>query len=75
MGPGVNLGCIFCDWHGSVEGFGWHLQAVHKVPEYLVRGLVRKRCGGLSEGDDRFVAAFCERSGPDPLLVPDDCPE
>ena len=75
-GPGAELSCIFCDWRGSVEGFGWHLQAVHKVPEYLVRGLVRKRCGGLSPSDDRFVRAFCaERTGPDPLLVPDDCAE
>ena len=29
----------------------------------------------FAERDDRFVAAFCQREGPDPSLVPDDCPE
>ena len=70
---GGRVPCIFCEWQGSVEGFGWHLQAVHKVPEYLARGLVRKRCGGEA-GAAGFVAAFCA-GGPDPALVPDDCPD
>ena len=47
---------------GGVEGYSWHLQLAHKVPDYMAKSIVKRQCQGLSASTDKFIEVFCRKA-------------
>ena len=56
------VSCMFCRWGGGVEGYSWHLQLAHKVPDYMAKSIVKRQCQGLSASTDKFIEVFCRKA-------------